>query len=336
MSAVGQLAGEVGTAPACRALGVCRATVYRRRKRAISPPGVSPAPRPAPPRALSAPERNQILEILHADRFVDASPAQVYATLLDEGHFHCSERTMYRLLASQGETRERRNQLRHPAYAKPELLATAPNQVWSWDITKLRASVKWTYYYLYVILDIFSRYVVGWMVAERQTAVLAQHFIHDTLDRFGIPRGQLTLHADRGPSMTAKSLAFLLADLGVTRTHTRPYTSNDNPFSESQFKTLKYHPTFPGRFASLAEAKDFCRSFFPWYNDEHRHSNLALLTPAMVHFGQTEAVLEQRAQVLQLAYQQHPERFRLPPSPPRPPTQAWINPPITPGPDTPK
>lgn len=327
MSAAEKVAERVGTASACKGLGLCRASLYRRRRRAANPSTIPRARRPAPRRALSEAERRQVLEILHSERFVDSSPGQVYATLLDEGQFLCSERTMYRLLARHGESRERRNQLRHPAYAKPELLATAPNQVWSWDITKLKGPAKWVHYYLYVILDIFSRYVVGWMLAERESALLAQQLIRDTLEKFDICRDQLTLHADRGPSMKAKSLALLLADLGVSKTHNRPYTSNDNPYSEAQFKTLKYHPSFPDRFGSLQDGRAFCRRFFPWYNEQHRHTSLALLTPATVHFGLTNLALEQRRHVLQSAYLAHPERFNQPPRPKQPPAEAWINPP---------
>lgn len=327
MSAAEKVAERVGTAPACKGLGLCRASLYRRRRRAANPSTIPRARRPTPRRALSEAERRQVLETLHSERFVDSSPGQVYATLLDEGQFLCSERTMYRLLARHDESRERRNQLRHPAYAKPELLATAPNQVWSWDITKLKGPAKWVHYYLYVILDIFSRYVVGWMLAERESALLAQQLIRDTLEKFDICRDQLTLHADRGPSMKAKSLALLLADLGVSKTHNRPYTSNDNPYSEAQFKTLKYHPSFPDRFGSLQDSRAFCRRFFPWYNEQHHHTSLALLTPATVHFGLTNLALEQRRHVLHSAYLAHPERFNQPPRPKQPPAEAWINPP---------
>ena len=326
MTALAEVAGQVGVQAACRVLGVPRATLYRHRG-AGEPATKAAAARPSPPRALNAVERQQVLHVLHSDRFLDASPAEVYATLLDENTYLCSERTMYRLLAGQGESRERRNQLRHPVYSKPELLATAPNQVWSWDITKLRGPAKWVHHYLYVILDIFSRYVVGWMLAEREAATLAEQLIAETLDRFSIPPGQLTLHADRGPSMRAKPVAWLLADLGVTRTHTRPYTSSDNPYSEAQFKTLKYHPSFPGRFDSFQHARGFCHSFFLWYNHEHRHSGLALMTPEVVHFGLTEQVLQHRTAVLNAAYQAHPQRFGRPPRPKQPPAQAWINPP---------
>jgi len=327
MAAVEQLAPEVGVQQACRALGLPRASLYRARQQAAAGP---PAPcRPAAsPLALSTEERQQVLSVLHSDRFVDSAPSQVYATLLDEGTYLCSERTMYRILQNEGELRERRDQLRHPQYQKPELLATAPNQVWSWDITKLLGPAKWTYYYLYVILDIFSRYVVGWMLAEREAAVLAQQLIAETLEKQQIGRDQLVLHADRGSSMTSKPVALLLADLGVTKTHNRPHTSNDNPYSEAQFKTLKYHPRFPERFDSLPQARAFCTEFFTWYNTEHRHSGLGLLTPETVHLGQASEVLSRRTVVLEAAFQAHPERFRgRQPKPKAPPQQVWINPP---------
>ena len=269
-----------------------------------------------------------MLETLHSDRFVDQAPATIYATLLDEGRYHCSIRTLYRILEAQAEVRERRNQLRHPVYQKPELLATAPNQVWSWDITKLRGPVTWSSFYLYVILDIFSRYVVGWMLAPAESATLAQRLITDTCLKQQIEPGQLTLHADRGASMTAKSVALLLADLGITKTHSRPYTSDDNPFSEAHFKTLKYRPEFPERFGSLDEARIFCQRFFPWYNGEHRHAGIGLMPPVAVHEGRAELMRTARHQVLLTAYAAHPERFvNKPPQPPRLPQAVWINPP---------
>jgi putative transposase len=262
---------------------------------------------------------------LHSPRFVDQAPAEVYATLLDEGHYLCSLRSMYRLLAAAHEVRERRNQLRHVA-PKPELLATRPNEVWSWDITKLLGPAKWTYYYLYVILDLFSRYVVGWLVAHRESAALAERLIAATCEKQEILPGQLTIHADRGSSMTSKPVALLLADLGITRTHSRPHVSNDNPFSEVQLKTLKYHPDCPERFPSQEAARAFCQPFFTWYNTEHRPTGLGLLTPAMVHFGQAALVRAQRGTVLAAAYAAHPERFvRKPPEPPALPTAVWIN-----------
>jgi putative transposase len=296
------------------------------------PPASISSPQPVVarvhPRALSVAEQAAVLKVLHSSRFQDAAPATVYATLLDERVYLASERTMYRLLAASGETRPRRDQLVHPTYQKPELLATAPNQLWSWDITKLLGPAKWTYFYLYVILDVYSRYVVGWMVAHREQADLAERLIAETIAKQDIPADQLTLHADRGSSMTSKPVAFLLADLGVTKTHSRPHVSNDNPYSEAQFKTLKYRPGFPDRFASIEEARAFCQHFFRWYNTEHRHSGIALLPPEIVHYGQAQAAYDARSQVLAAAHAAHPERFvRQAPRPPQLPTAAWINPP---------
>jgi putative transposase len=249
--------------------------------------------------------------------------------LLDEGEYHCSIRTMYRLLDEHGEVRERRDQLTHPPYQKPELMATASNQLWSWDITKLLGPAKWSYFYLYVLLDVFSRYVTGWMVAYRESAELAKRLIEESCKKQQIQPGQLTLHADRGTSMRSKPVALLLADLGVTKTHSRPHVSDDNPFSESQFRTLKYRPEFPDRFGCIQDSRAFCQSFFRWYNEEHRHSGIGLLTPATVHYGQAENVLRQRQEVLDVAYQRHPERFvRNAPQPPALPSEVWINKPV--------
>ena len=324
METVLAVAPEIGMAQACRALGVNRATAYRRR----SPkPTVERRPRPRPALALSEEERQAVLERLHSERFVDRSPAQVYATLLDEGTYLASERTMYRILAAEGESGERRAQLRHPAYTKPELLATGPNQLWSWDITKLKGPATWTWFYLYVLLDVFSRYVTGWLLADRESGLLADRLIAETVEKEGIVEG-LTIHADRGPSMTSKPVAYLLADLGITKSHSRPHVSNDNPYSEAHFKTLKYRPDFPARFGSLEDARAFCRSFFAWYNAEHRHSALGLLTPEIVHRGRAGEVRVARQAVLADAYAAHPERFvRKPPEPPPLPTAVWINPP---------
>jgi putative transposase len=323
MAATQALSTEIGIQPACAALGLARSGFYRGQG-----PATAPAPRPSPPRTLSPDERQAVLATLHSDRFVDTAPATVYATLLDEGRYHCSIRTLYRILDEQAEVKERRNQLRHPVYQKPELLATAPNQVWSWDITKLLGPVKWSYCYLYVILDIFSRYVVGWMIAPAESAGLAQRLINDTCEKQQIRTGQLTLHADRGSAMTSKPVAWLLADLGITKTHSRPYTSDDNPFSEAQFKTLKYRPDFPERFGSLEDARAFCQTFFAWYNGEHRHAGIGLMTPAAVHEGRAATMRDARQQVLTTAYTAHPERFvRKPPQPPILPHAVWINPP---------
>ena len=324
MAAVNGLLPEVSLRAACAALQMPRASYYRER-RAAAFPSVT-IPRPLPARALRPAERQTVLAHLHGERFQDRSPATVYATLLDEGHYHCSIRTMYRLLERKGESRERRDQLTHPPYKRPELLATAPNQLWSWDITKLLGPAKWTYFYLYVILDVFSRYVTGWMVAHRESAELAMRLIAESCGKQRIQPGQLTLHADRGSSMSSKPVAFLLADLGVTKTHSRPHVSDDNPYSESQFRTLKYRPEFPDRFGCIQDSRGFSQGFFRWYNEEHHHSGLGLLTPAMVHYHQTARILEQRQAVLDVAYRVHPERFvRQAPKPAAVPTEVWIN-----------
>jgi putative transposase len=327
MTACQELSVDVGTVAACRSLDISRPTFYRRLGARIEE---LPSTRPAPPRALSALERNDVLEVLHSDRFVDQAPIEVYASLLDEGSYLCSARTMYRILAEAGEVRERRDQARHPKYKAPELLATGPNQVWSWDITKLLGPVKWTYFYLYVILDIFSRYVVGWMVAPGESSALAKRLIGETCEKQNVVPGQLTIHADRGASMKSKPVALMLADLGVTKTHSRPHVSDDNPYSESQFKTLKYRPGFPDRFGSIQDARAFCQGFFTWYNGEHRHSGIGLLTPEMVHYGNAELVRSQRQIVLASAFDTHPERFvNGTPMPPLLPEAAWINKPKT-------
>jgi putative transposase len=319
------LSQHVGKVAACQSLGVARASLYRFGQ----PSDVTDAPpRPTPPRALEPAERQTVLDQLNSKRFVDQAPAQVYAALLDQGQYLCSVRTMYRILNQHDQVRERRNQLRHPAYQKPELLATGPNQVWSWDITKLLGPAKWTYFYLYVILDIFSRYAVGWMLASRESATLAQKLIRETCQKQRIGAGQLTVHADRGSSMTSRPVALLLADLGVNKTHSRPHTSNDNPFSESHFKTLKYRPEFPDRFGSIQDARAFCQRFFCWYNTEHHHSAIGWLTPQIVHSGQSAMVLAARQKVLDQAFQLTPERFvRKPPQPPKLLDKVWINPP---------
>ena len=324
------MSAAAGVEAACQALVVPRATFYRNRPlvgpfllQECWPP---PVVRASSPRTLGPEERQRVLGVLHEERFQDWAPAAIQATLLDEGNYLCSTRTMYRLLEQEGETRERRDQAIHPAYQKPELLATAPNQLWSWDITKLRGPVKWNYFQLYVMIDVFSRYVTGWMVAERESAELAKHFIEDTLQKHTIPPGQLTIHADRGKVMRSKPVAFLMADLGIAKTHSRPYVSNDNPYSESQFRTLKYRPGFPDRFGCIQDGRAFCQQFFTWYNDQHCHSGIALLTPAMVHFGQAPTVLGQRQLVLDAAYMAHPERFvRKAPTVNPLPENVWIN-----------
>jgi putative transposase len=337
MQAAGELSRQVGAARACAVLGVGRASFYRARdsvgasteEPARDPASVSRVNRRAvSPRSLTEDERSEVIRILNSECFMDQAPREVYATLLDEGTYLCSVRTMYRILEAEGALRERRDQLRHPAYRKPELLAQAPNRVWSWDITRLLGPVKWSYYYLYVIVDIYSRYVVGWMVAEGEAANLAERLIAETCEKQQIKAGDLILHADRGSSMRSKPVACLLADLGVTKTHSRPHVSNDNPFSEAQFKTLKYRPEFPDRFGSLEDARGFCRRFFAWYNCAHHHSGIGLLTPETVHYGSAPEVISARDQVLRAAFESHPERFvRGMPQAPRLPEAVWINPP---------
>jgi len=321
--AISDLAPMVGVRAACEAFDFPRASFHRKGFGVLSP-GARAARHV--PRALVSAERNAVLTCLHEERFHNSAPAAIYATLLDEGRYHCSIRTMYRILDSQGEVRERRDQVVHPAYTKPELLATGPNQLWSWDITKLLGPAKWTYFYLYVILDVFSRYVVGWMVADGESSELAKRLIADTCAKQRIQPGTLTIHADRGSSMTSKPVAFLMADLGITKTHSRPHVSDDNPYSESHFRTLKYRPGFPERFGSLQDARSFSQDFFAWYNDEHRHSGLGLLSPAVVHHGVAHEAIERRRAVLDAAYAAHPERFvRKPPQPLPAPQEVWIN-----------
>jgi len=323
MRTVAEIAPRLGVSPTCAAMGLPRSTYYRHQR-----PRPRQTVRPAPARALSPIERREVMTVLHDCRFIDEAPGHVYATLLDEGRYLCSERTMYRILAENAEVRERRNQLRHPVYSKPELLATAPNQVWSWDITKLLGPVKWTYYYLYVILDIFSRYVPGWLLARVESAGLAKQLIEETCGRQGISHDQLTIHSDRGPSMTSKTVALMLSDLGITKSLSRPHVSNDNPYSEAQFKTLKYRPGFPHRFGSEQDGRAHCRAFFTWYNNEHRHSGIGMMTPESVHYGHSAHICTARQEVLDNAYALHPERFvKRPPSPPELPKMAWINPP---------
>ncbi len=326
MDAFHQLHPTAGVTSACSTLGINRAAIYRRR--APERHTMPPKPRSACVFALSQIERQDILDILDSERFVDVAPATIYATLLDEGRYHGSVRTMYRVLESANQTGERRRQRKHPVYTKPELLAIEPNQVWSWDITKLRGPVKWSYFHLYVILDIFSRYVVGWMIAPRETAELAKQLIADTVAKQNVDAGTLTLHADRGTSMRSKPVAALLVDLDITKTHSRPQISDDNPYSEAQFKTLKYRPDFPDRFGSIQDARAHCQTFFDWYNTIHRHSGIGYMTPHAVHYDEAIALNLQRAETLNAAFIAHPRRFRgITPKPPALPTAAWINPP---------
>lgn len=325
MEAALTLSSDVGIKSACKSLNLPRSGFYRAMVRENAPP-MEQRKHPSPPRTLSFNERQGVLDTLHTDRFMDKAPQEVYAILLDEGEYHCSISTMYRILDENAEVKERRNQLSHPVYQRPELLATGPNQVWSWDITKLLGPAKWSYFYLYVIMDIFSRYVVGWMVATSESAVLAEKLIKETCEKQNIEPGQLTIHADRGSSMKSKQVAMLMSDLGITKTHSRPYTSDDNPYSESQFKTLKYRPDFPDRFGCIEDSRSFCQSFFPWYNKEHRHTGIGLLTPEVMHHGLAQQVYSARSKTLQTAYELHPERFvKRIPVPPLVPDAAWIN-----------
>ncbi|MFS2140670.1 IS3 family transposase [Duganella sp. Dugasp56] len=322
---------RAGKCSACRALRLPRSALYRHR----AARNVCPLPAWStdvasrrPPLALSEMERRIALDVLNSPRFANCAPAAIHAQLLDEGRYVASVRTMYRLLQGYAAVRERRNQLRHPEYTKPELLAVMPNQVWSWDITKLKGPVRGTCFHLYVILDIFSRYVVGWMVAEQETAELAEQLIADTAAKECIAPGTLTLHADRGSSMRSKPVATLLSDLGIVKSHSRPYISDDNPYSEAQFKTLKYQPGFPARFGSLADTRAYCAQFFTWYNQQHRHSGIGMMTPESIHTGRAAEVRKQRQATLAGAFQRTPNRFKhRMPQPQTLPTAAWINPP---------
>jgi putative transposase len=323
--AIDQLTPIVGMANALATVGADRATWYRHHRK--SPAPVQPVRVATPqPRALSDVERKEVKRTLESDEFVDEAPATVYAKLLDQGTYLASVSTMYRVLHEDDEVRERRRQATHPAHKKPELIANGPNEIWSWDITKLHGPEKWTYYYLYVILDIYSRYAVGWMLARAEQADLSKKLIKETILKQGVAKNQLTIHSDRGSPMIAKGVAHLLADLGVTKSLSRPHVSNDNPYSESQFRTFKYRPDFPDRFGSYEDGHAHCARFFRWYNHDHRHSGIGLHTPADVHYGRAEAIREQRGVVLLDAYAKHPERFvRKIPTPPVLPAVAWIN-----------
>ena len=323
--AIVELAPLVGVRDACAAAGRPQANHYRRHRQSPAPQRPRRERRPQP-RALSAVERAQVRAVLNSPEHMDKAPAAVYHELLDNGVYLASVPTMYRVLREHDEVRERRRQATHPARVKPELVAAGPNSVWSWDITKLHGPAKWTYFYLYVIIDIYSRYVVGWLIAEAESAALAEKLLADTIAKQGVDRDTLTVHADNGSSMASKPVAFLLADLGVTKTHSRPHTSNDNPFSEAQFKTLKYRPDFPDTFGSLAEARTFCQRFFTWYNTAHHHSGIGYHHPVDVHYGRAQAVRDARADALTAAYTRNPERFvRKHPEPPALPTAVWIN-----------
>ena len=320
IQAAEELGEDVGVAEACRALGVPRSSVYRARQ-----PQEEPSPRPTPERALSADEKAEVRAVLNSERFCDAAPREVYATLLDEGVYYCHWRTMYRILEEHQEVRERRQQGSHARGDKPELRAQAPNQIWSWDITQLKGP-SGQVYHLYTIIDIYSRYVTGWMLARKESGALADKLIAETCAKQEIVRDQLILHSDRGSAMRSKTVAELLRELGVTKSHSRPATPTDNPYSEAQFKTLKYQLDYPERFAGFHDARTWVRTFFAWYNEEHHHSGLGLLTPETVHYGRAERVLEQRQEVLAEAYAAHPERFvGGSPTPPPVPEEVWIN-----------
>jgi putative transposase len=324
MEAAEKLGETAGVSQACRALSVPRSSLYRSRR-----PQEAPSPRPTPPRALSPEEKRAVRAILNSDQFCDDAPREVYATLLDQGEYYCHWRTMYHILEEHDEVHERRNQRRHPVTSKPELRATGPNELWSWDITQLRGP-NGSYYYLYTIIDVFSRYVPGWMIASRESAQLAERLIAETCTKQGINPDQLVLHADRGSAMRSKTVAQLLIKLGIAKSHSRPYTPTDNPFSEAQFKTMKYRPDYPETFLGMKDARCWARGFIHWYNHEHHHTGLALMTPATVHFGQGETVYQQRQQVLATAYAAHPERFvRGKPTPPPLPKEVSINKPKT-------
>jgi putative transposase len=332
MAAVHELTPVLGAGAACRVLGLPRGASARHRAQmrgaAFVGPRPAPASRPRPVLALDAQENALLLATLNSERFADSAPAAVHATLLDEGRYLGSVRTMYRLLALHGSTLERRRQLTHPAYTKPELLAVAPNQVWSWDITKLKGPAKWTCFHLYVILDIFSRHVVGWLLAERESAELAEQLIADSVSRHDVERGMLTLHADRGAAMRSKPVAALLVDLDIAKSHSRPHVSDDNPYSESQFKTMKYRPDFPARFGCIEDARLHCQAFFAWYNNEHRHSGIGYMTPQAVHYGHAMALRGARQVTLDAAFAASPRRFKgRRPHPASLPSAAWINPP---------
>jgi putative transposase len=325
LSALIESQDEIDIKPACQQLELSRATLYRR----IKPPAEKygpPKPRPKAARSLSPDEQEEVLGLLHSDRFVDQAPAQLVAKLLEEGEYFCSERTMYRVLAANGEVKERRNQRKHPSYARPELLAKAPNQVWSWDVTKLKGAAKGQYFSLYVIIDIFSRYIVGWFLSKRATAEISCHLISETLKKYELDPQALTVHSDRGSEFIGSPVGTLFEKLGVTKSKSRPKVSNDNPYSESSFKTLKYHHTFPERFGCLEDAKSFLRAFFNWYNGDHHHSGIALLTPATVHFGRVEETLKKKQRALDEGYKKHPERWvHGPPKVKSPLKEVWIN-----------
>lgn len=317
---------------ACKAIGWSRSRYYRQLKPVpVSPSNTEKAVKCRNKRALTPEQSDQILSELNSERFLDCAPRQVWATLLDEGIYLCSWRTMYRILSQHHQVNERRKTRRHPKYVRPELAANGPNQVWTWDITYLKGAVRGEFYYLYVVIDIYSRMVVGWLLADRECAELSKRLLEKTYQKHKVQPGKLTIHADRGAPMKSKSVQQLLADLDVQPSHSRPRVSNDNPFSESGFKTLKYCPDFPARFGSEVEAESFCKEYFIWYNERHYHTGIALLTPACVHYGQAEEVLAKRQATLDAVFEKAPERFgRRHPKVARLPETVWINRPAQP------
>ena len=326
MMAAQELAGATGITAACRALAVPRATYYRRQLPVAEPKPRSP--RPLNHRRISDEERVNIRAVLNSESFMDKAPEQVFAILCEQDKYLASVRTMYRVLAEAKQVRERRNRRRHPVHTMPRLVAKGPNEVWSWDITKLKGPVKGLWFMLYVVLDIFSRYVVGWLLAERENAKLAQHLLRETMCKQGIEPGQLTVHQDRGSPMRAKSTRQLLDDLGATQSYSRPRVSNDNPFSESHFGTLKQRPELPERLGSEQHGRQVIRELYRWYNHEHHHSGIVMLTPSQVHHGLADKVLAQRHAVRLAAFEAHPERFiNGPPRLETLPEEVWINPP---------
>ena len=321
---IDDLSAKIGKSKACNGFGIPRSSYYYwKRKKTAKTTDIRCK---FPGFAYTPVEKDGITKLINSEKYVDKTPYEIYASKLDEGEYLCSVRTMYRILKENNQVKERRDVRRRSNYEKPELLATRQNQIWTWDITKLKSDMKWTYYYLYVMIDIFSRYVVGWMVAYRELASLAEIFIKETTQKQGIVPKQLTIHADNGSSMKSKQVALLLSDLGITKSHSRPYVSNDNPYSESHFKTMKYRPEFPKHFYSMAEAKKFCRLFFNWYNKEHYHSGIGYLTPESVHYGYYDTILENRRQVLLKAYELNPKRLRFKkPNLKNLPKNVWIN-----------
>jgi putative transposase len=327
VAVIQELSREMSVADACNGMGFPRSTFYRLISSSpFQKSAEASRSTRASSRGLAKVEREQVREILNSEQFMDCTPYVVYATLLDEGKYLCSISTMYRILRAHDEVRERRNQRKVPTYKKPELLATKPNELWSWDISWLRGPVHGKYYYIYVILDVFSRYIVAWGIFEVESAELAIKMIEFAYQKQGIASDTLTLHSDRGPAMVSIPVAHLLEQLGVAKSHSRPYTANDNPYSEAQFKTMKYRFDYPDRFQSIQQARNWARSFISWYNFEHFHSGIGLIPPAALHFGYAQQLFDRRQRTLDSAFQLHPERFiNGRPQPPAIPTEVWIN-----------